>query len=136
MDTEKLGLYIKSRREAMRLSQEDLAQKLNVTQGYITKIETGKKTPGYDVLNLISKVFGVKPGFLTDLMLGDEESKGSEKEQGLVYFLNADPNLSPAAKRAIKRIVEEEYEESRKNAEEFSRTRERPKKSDRPNLPS
>ncbi len=115
MNVTKLGSYIKAKREEMRLNQEELAQRLNVTQGYITKIENGKKTPSYDVLNSIAKLFNITPGFLTDILLDEEKiAEPEEENQKLLYWLSADKNISTNTKRILENIIRQEYEQTKK----------------------
>jgi putative transcription factor len=47
-------------RNAMKLTQKDLAQKLNVQQSIITNYENGKAIPDNQMLQKISKVLNVK----------------------------------------------------------------------------
>ena len=50
---------IRTLRKAIGLTQEELAEKLNVSRQAITKWETGAGTPDIDNINAIAKLFGV-----------------------------------------------------------------------------
>lgn len=60
MNQQKIGGFLKELRKERKLTQEQLAEKLNVSQQAITKWETDKGIP--DVANLIaiSDTFGLK----------------------------------------------------------------------------
>ncbi|WP_414733400.1 helix-turn-helix transcriptional regulator [Acetobacterium carbinolicum] len=47
-------------REKMKLSQSDLAGKVNVTREYISMIETGNRNPSVAVAKKIGKALGFK----------------------------------------------------------------------------
>lgn len=56
----KLGIKIKSLRQKVGLSQDDLARKSNVAYTTLTKIETGViKSPSVFVVSKIAKSLGV-----------------------------------------------------------------------------
>ena len=44
MDQIKIGIFLKELRKEKKLTQEQLAEKMNVSTPYIAKIETGKQT--------------------------------------------------------------------------------------------
>lgn len=46
---------LKARRKEMRLTQEDLADKIGVSKQYIGLIERGKVSPGLDVIEKIAE---------------------------------------------------------------------------------
>ena len=55
-----LGQKIQKLREQRKLSQETLAEKLDISRTYIAYIETGSRTPSLKVLHNISNIFDVK----------------------------------------------------------------------------
>ena len=61
MDTkELLGLKIKELRKQKKLTQEQLAEKLNLDIGYISKLEVGRNFPTIGTLEKIAKVLQVE----------------------------------------------------------------------------
>ena len=56
-------------REQYSLSQTEAAQRVNITQEYWHFLESGQRKPSLDVLEVISKVTGIKKSVL----LGEEE---------------------------------------------------------------
>jgi transcriptional regulator with XRE-family HTH domain len=51
-------------RKRARLTQEQLAEKVGVEQGYISRIERGKQSPSLDVTYRLAAALGVNPGDL------------------------------------------------------------------------
>ena len=58
-----LGKQIKAVRKAMKMTQEQLALKSNVSVKYIANIENGKQNPSFDILSSILHVLPLSLGF-------------------------------------------------------------------------
>ena len=72
---EATGKKIRKLRDAARMKQYDLAEVLNVSHSYISKIEVGQRIGGIDIYVAIADTFGVT----LDYLLGeDEEDKPKE----------------------------------------------------------
>ena len=54
-----LGLKIKERRTLLDLTQEELANRCELTKGYISQIENDKVSPSIETLGLILEVLGI-----------------------------------------------------------------------------
>ena len=59
-----LGERIKDFRMAARMTQDELAERLFVTKGYISEIETGKKSPSLQIVLSIIDLLGCSPNEL------------------------------------------------------------------------
>ena len=57
--TEQLGQTIKRLREERALSQENLAEQLEVSRTYLAYIETGTRTPSVKILHKIATILQV-----------------------------------------------------------------------------
>jgi transcriptional regulator with XRE-family HTH domain len=57
MDKKQTGLRIKTLRAAKRLSQQDLAEKLNIGRTTLSKIETGENFPAISILVDLKRIF-------------------------------------------------------------------------------
>ncbi len=55
----KLGKNIQNRRKEMRLTQEDLAEKVKISRAYMGFIEQGRNTPSIELLEVIAKALRV-----------------------------------------------------------------------------
>lgn len=62
-----LGEKIAEQRKKLGLSQEELAEKLNISQKSISKYERGDRKPQYKVLARIAEYFGVTTDYLLEL---------------------------------------------------------------------
>ena len=55
-----LGRILKCCRKFNRMTQEEVAQKINLSRSYISEIEKGVKVPTIETLQRFSKIFGVE----------------------------------------------------------------------------
>ena len=80
-----IGKKIAKLRKKAKLTQEDLAQKLFVTDGTVSKWETGKSVPDYETLKRLSKIFDVKINYF----LEDTSIKGHLKRYitSIIHFI-------------------------------------------------
>jgi transcriptional regulator with XRE-family HTH domain len=53
--------FLKERREAVGLTQEDLAYRLKTTKGTISRWESGARDPGWKGIQAIAEVLGIEP---------------------------------------------------------------------------
>ncbi|WP_286904422.1 helix-turn-helix transcriptional regulator [Clostridium sp. UBA1652] len=60
---------VKQQRELLKMSQEELASKSNISRVYLSKIERGKSMPSYAIASQISAALGKKVNeiFLTNM---------------------------------------------------------------------
>ena len=59
MDTSvnNLGIYLRKRRKEMNLTIQETADELGVTQGYVSNVENGKRTPSINFINKIATLY-------------------------------------------------------------------------------
>ncbi|MCU4734223.1 helix-turn-helix transcriptional regulator [Bacillus cereus] len=70
-----LSIRIKELRKGRKWSQKELGEKVDVSESFISKVESGKKQPSREVTAKIAEVFNVT----TDFLLGrSEEEKLNE----------------------------------------------------------
>ena len=128
-------------RKKALLSQEELAEKLDVTRQTISKWELGQSKPDIDKLQMMSKLFEVDVNTLTneDISLEDKvetkEDKNNKKEDGdrkfilyilIIIFIASLALLAyrvgtdiKAKKDEIKEELREEKEKAEKEEKEF-----------------
>lgn len=80
----KLGMAIKTARNEMKITQSELADKLNISVRYLQTIENESQTPSYTVLERILEILNI-PSSVVFESLGGESSV--EKEE-LLYLIN------------------------------------------------
>lgn len=75
-------------RKYNNLSQEELAEKINVSRQTLSKYETGESLPDIEKCKLLAEVFNIKPG--DNLVILGDENQGLAiiKEKGLLQMLN------------------------------------------------
>ncbi|MCL5774247.1 MAG: helix-turn-helix transcriptional regulator [Firmicutes bacterium] len=86
---ERIGIRIKQARLEADMTQEELAEAVEITPNYISMLERGRKNPSIQILKKIADVLGVSISFLTD-------SEEDEKMKA----------LSPKKIKLIKHIYE------------------------------
>lgn len=74
MDYVAIGKRIKKLREEKNYTQEQLAEFLDVSNAYISKIERGKTTLNLNTLSSICDYLGEKPAFILEGCKIDSES--------------------------------------------------------------
>lgn len=68
---------LRSRRQELGLSQQDLANRAGVDQTYISDLETGKKRPLIDSLAPLATALDTTPSALLSSMLSENPSENS-----------------------------------------------------------
>lgn len=74
-----LGSRIKSERERLNISQDELAQRMNMTRQAISKWETGKSYPDIEKLLKLTEVFNLS---LDELVKGDKSFQENLIKEG------------------------------------------------------
>ena len=72
MDIEKISNLIKVKRKEKKLTQEELAQKINVTEKAVSRWETGRGTPDISLLIPLANTLGID---VSELLSGIENKK-------------------------------------------------------------
>jgi transcriptional regulator with XRE-family HTH domain len=57
----RIGLRIKMARLEHRVTQVELAHRADLSQAYLSQIETGERTPSDDLVEAIGQALGVDP---------------------------------------------------------------------------
>jgi transcriptional regulator with XRE-family HTH domain len=72
MDAEKTGKLIRNKRQALGMSQKDLAEVLNISDKAVSKWERGKTFPDISMLIPLSEALEIS---LYDLLTGGNENE-------------------------------------------------------------
>lgn len=83
MDTVKIGRFIAELRREKNLTQEELGERLGVTNKTVSRWENGNYMPNIEMLQLLSAEFGVS---VNELLCGEKIDDGS-------YRRKADENI-------------------------------------------
>lgn len=74
-----LGEKLKALRTAKKMSQKELAERIGIAKSVISFYESGDRSPSYDVLIKIARIFNVT----TDYLLLDGERERTVNVSGL-----------------------------------------------------
>jgi transcriptional regulator with XRE-family HTH domain len=75
MDTS-LGEFIREKRKALGLTQEELCEKVGIEQGYLTQIERNKRIGSPETIVRIARALGIKPPYKIFAVFDEEEQEG------------------------------------------------------------
>ena len=100
-----LGYNLKRYRTICGLTQERVAELLNLNRTTYTKYETGASEPSYDILLKMCNVFGIEPNDL----LADEDD-GGVKDIPVPYKLTKDEIEIITSYRALSNEHKREYQ--------------------------
>ena len=100
MDKLTMGDRIKSARKKMNLTQEALAEKVDVTPFYIGELERGVKTPSLDLFIKLIEVLDVS----ADYLLRDKVSVGNV--YGDKRMARKLENLTPRQRAALEALID------------------------------
>ncbi|HZZ29329.1 MAG TPA: helix-turn-helix transcriptional regulator [Pirellulales bacterium] len=69
----KVGLEIKKRREKLRMTQAELAEKAGIPQSHVSRLECGKHVPTHITMEKIARALKTKPSRLDPGFIDDDE---------------------------------------------------------------
>lgn len=83
MDLKKIGIFLRQLREKKNITQDELANLVNVHRTTVNKWENGKALPLNDTLALLSEYYGIT---INEILLGERKSK-QKQDNHLVFML-------------------------------------------------
>jgi transcriptional regulator with XRE-family HTH domain len=98
MNQEKIGKFIASCRKDKKLTQEQLAEKLNISKNAISKWERGLNLPDVSIMQALCKILGIT---LNELFIGENIIDEKYKEVADNNLINALENSSFTLKEKI-----------------------------------
>lgn len=102
MNTKKVGEFLKELRKENKLTQEQLGEKLGVTNKTVSKWETGNYMPPIEILKLLSELYNVS---INEILSGRRLSDGEYKEKAEENMTSALEKLASREKRWYKIFV-------------------------------
>lgn len=85
MDTLKIGKFIALKRKEKKMTQEDLARVLGVTNKTVSRWENGNYMPDLSLLKPLSETLGVS---LNELLSGEEEVDVKTADENIINYSN------------------------------------------------
>jgi len=95
------------RENYVKLTQEQFAQQLHVTQSYISQLEAGRKPLTKSAYEKILNVFNVKPEWLLYGISGDVYRDNQDEQQIVAEFLDWFKSLSIEKQASFAKSVKE-----------------------------
>ena len=83
MDLNKISNFIKTKRKELGITQNELAEKLFVTEKAISRWETGRGTPDISLLLPLSKELNID---VSELLNGEENKKNKNDVEQLIKY--------------------------------------------------
>ena len=112
-----LGMRIKEQRQRRTLTQQQLAEKVNLTPGFISRIETGNKKPSLEVLLSICAALNIT---LNDLLVGNQISQESDYNEEVTELLShcdeLEKRLTFEIIKAVCKIIQKSKEKGQHSA--------------------
>ncbi|QWI52537.1 helix-turn-helix domain-containing protein [Bacillus mycoides] len=114
-----LSIRIKELRKERKWSQKELGEKVEVSESFVSKVESGKKQPSREVTTKIAEVLNVTTDYLLgrseDPELNEEEDKiVSEEGKNMLAIIESLPENE--RKRALEQLeMYVTYMQSKKN---------------------
>ena len=87
MDVQKIGAFLKELRKQNNLTQEQLGEKVGVTNKTVSRWETGKYMPPIECLKLLSDIYQIS---INEILIGEklnEEDYKGAAEDNIVYTM-------------------------------------------------
>lgn len=113
-----IGERIKEQRLLLNLNQDDLSQKLNLTQRSISFYENDERVPPADILIKLSQIFNVTTDYLLGLSDDDSSLKNlsrivvsKEEEQFIVLLRKLDKDYKDIVLGELKKCVKLQEQE-------------------------
>ena len=97
-----LGNRIKLCRKKINMTQIELAEKLNVSQGSVTSWETETRKPDIDMVSRMADLFGVT----TDYLLGRDNKSGIDPQPDALAAHTEQP-MTNELRAEIERVVQQ-----------------------------
>jgi len=101
MDQEKIGKFIVELRKAKKMTQQDLADRLNVTDRAVSHWENGRRIPDVSLFKPICEIFDIS---VNELISGEKITKDKIIKKSDENIMNT-INDSESHKRKSKRII-------------------------------
>ncbi|TZE81977.1 helix-turn-helix domain-containing protein [Calorimonas adulescens] len=101
-----IGANIKKYRKQAGLTQQELADKANISRSYLADVENGRYNPSLETLNSIAKVLNIK---VSDILNGDTDKEIQFKTpQEAMRFILGQPSIMGFGGFDINKMSDEE----------------------------
>lgn len=94
---------MKAARKRVPLTLAQAGQEAGVSEGYVSKIEKGSKSPSSDVIIQLAQAYGISPpeALMKAGRMDSDALKAAARRPSFADFVRQDPNLSGEQKRQL-----------------------------------
>lgn len=104
---EKLGVRIREERKKIKITQEELARRVDLSIDFIGYIERGKRTPGIKTLGRIATALNVE---LYELFIFEKNKKAKDNEVAIKKLILSLDNKKPEYMKFMSSIMKQIFE--------------------------
>lgn len=97
---------IKTIRQTSGLTQTEFAEKVSISQTWLSKLETGAKVPEHQMIEQIAEAFGMPPNFVYVMAMESPED-GQVPELQRELFKKLHPIIGALIKQYLVKLKEE-----------------------------
>lgn len=102
MDTKKIGTFLKELRLEEQLTQEQLGERLGVTNKTVSRWETGSYMPPIECLKLLSELYQVSINeIISGQRLGIDEYRAAAEDNMLLVLDNSEAEIKRFEKKML-----------------------------------
>ena len=101
MNQEKIGIFIAENRKKKKLTQEELAKRLGISNRTISNWENGKYLPDYNLLIPLTKELDIS---ISELIAGEYEENKPEQKKMVEKFINFLKHIENVKQKKYKKI--------------------------------
>lgn len=98
MDQEKIGKFILKLRKEKKMTQQDLADKLNVTDRAVSHWENGRSIPDVSLYKKICEILGIS---VEELINGERDNSDQAKEKAIISTAKETEKIKKNTKKKI-----------------------------------
>jgi transcriptional regulator with XRE-family HTH domain len=111
-----IGMELRLRRTEMKLSLAKMADRVGISENYLSEIERGEKTPSDEIIRKLAKAFDLDEKYLFARydripLVVQEELKENRTLLNTLYEITQNPNLSDRQKADLYEKIQKLYKE-------------------------
>jgi transcriptional regulator with XRE-family HTH domain len=111
-----IGMELRLKRTEMKLSLAKMADRVGISENYLSEIERGEKTPSDDIIRKLAKAFDLDEKYLFARydripLVVQEELKENRTLLNTLYEITQNPNLSDRQKADLYEKIQKLYKE-------------------------
>jgi transcriptional regulator with XRE-family HTH domain len=106
------GKHLASLRQAIKLTQSELAERAGISRSMIAQLESGERRPSRKMLYILCRALSATKEEEQQLLAAYEFLPSGQTPEQIAALLRADKNLTPEQVEQISNLVREAYEKA------------------------